>query len=96
MRNSMFKTLMALLAGVSFFLAAGVSLRAVANESTGEKIENKMDEAGKDMRKGSRKMKRKARNASGHGSVGKDMKDAGKDAGDEIKTGAKKLKQKVD
>ena len=96
MRNRTLKTLMALLAGVVFFLAAGVSLTAVANETTGEKIESKMDETGKDMKKSGRKMKRKIRNATGRGSLGKDLKDAGNDAGDEIDTGAKKLKRKAE
>lgn len=80
----------------ALWLAAGEGLCAFAEETTGEKIENKVDEAKKDIKKSGRKVKRKVRNATGHGSLGKDIKDAGKDFGDEVETGAKKLKRKAD
>ncbi len=67
-----------------------------ADETTGEKIENTVDDAKKDIKKSARKGKRKIRNATGNGSVTDDIKDAGKDVGDEVETGAKKLKRKVD
>jgi hypothetical protein len=90
------RALLALMTGLAFFLAAGVTLTAVADETTGEKIENRADDAGKNLKKSGRKVRRKVRNATGHGSLGKDIKDAGNDAGDELNTGAKKLKRKVD
>lgn len=96
MKNDTLKTLMALLAGLGFFLAAGISLTAVGNETIVEKIESKLDESGRDLRRSGRKMKRQTRNATGHGSLGKDVRDAGKDAGDEIRDGATKLKRKAD
>lgn len=77
--------------------AQGMSANSVhADENMGEKVENKADEMTKDTKSTVRKGKRKARNATGHGSTTEDVKDASKDAGDEISHGAKKVKNKVD
>lgn len=69
---------------------------AYAEETNGEKVENHMDEAKKDVKHHARKAKRKVRNATGNHSTTEDVKDATKDAGDSVSTEATKLKRKAD
>jgi hypothetical protein len=75
------------------YFSAAVTL---AEETTGEKIQNHVDDAKKDTKKTFRKAKRKTRDAMGNGSIVKDAKDGIDDASDEITTGAKKIKRKAD
>jgi len=87
------------LAGWCVLAGAGLLLTgpsSFADETTGEKIENRVDEAKKDFKKSGRKAKRNFRHATGRDSLKEDIKDAGKDIGDELDTGAKKIKRKAD
>ena len=67
-----------------------------AEETMGEKAADTADGAKKDMKRHGRDAKRHVRNATGNGSVTKDIKDGANDAGDEINHNAKKVKNKVD
>ena len=76
---------------------------ARADETTGEKIENKVDEVKKDGKKHARKVNKKVRDAkcdAGKKAKGEcvmdDVGDAASNAGDEISHTAKKVKNKVD
>ncbi len=80
----------------SFTLVLLPFSRVLAETTTTEKIQNEADEAGKEIKKGARKVKKKVRDATGNESITEDIKDAGKNVGDEIKTKAKKIERRVD
>ncbi len=85
-------------------MAATNGFSAFAEETAGEKIENKAGEIAKDTKKGARKAKRKMRNATctderraaGKCGVKHDVKDSLNDAKDEVKHSADVLENKVD
>lgn len=71
-------------------------LMTQAEETTGEKIENKAGDIKTDAKKTGRKVRREARKATGQDSVIKDAKDKVHDASDDVSNAAKKAKNKVD
>ena len=85
-------------------MAATAGFTARAEETTGEKIENKAGEMKKDAKIHARNTKKKIRNATctderraaGKCGVGHDLKDSAENAKDEIEHGAESLKKKVD
>ncbi len=82
----------------------GTGLNAFSEETTGEKIESKVDEVKKDTKINVRAAKRKVRNATctdarraaGKCGVLKDAKDSVQDVGVEMSHEGKKIKNKVD
>jgi uncharacterized membrane protein YtjA (UPF0391 family) len=85
-----------LILALSFGLPIAHTSTASAEETTGEKISGKAGDAKVEAKKLGRKIARKTRNATGHHSTKKDVKDDLNNAGDEIKNDAKKAKDKVD
>ncbi|MDZ4677463.1 MAG: DUF1328 domain-containing protein [Oligoflexia bacterium] len=85
---------LALAIGLGFPLAFGVD--AIAEESTGEKISGTAGDASVSVKKTGRKIARKTRNATGNGSVKKDIKDGVNNTSDTIKNEAEKAKDKID
>jgi hypothetical protein len=82
-----------------YLMITGLVLAAfplIADETTGEKIQNEAGEANKNLKKEGRHLKKKIRDRTGHHSMGKDIKDSSKNAADEAEHQAKKLKRKVD
>jgi len=65
------------------------------DESTTNQIKDKAGDVKTETKKAVRKAKRKARNATGHGSVTKDMKDKANDIGDDISNDADKAKRRL-
>jgi peptidoglycan hydrolase CwlO-like protein len=89
------KTILSVLVCAAMSLTYG--LNAVhAEETTGEKIEDKASEVKKDTKKSGRKFKKSVRDATGNHSATDDAKDSLNNAGDDISHGAKKIKNKVD
>jgi len=70
--------------------------KILSETTTTEKIQNEGDEAAKSLKKNSRKVKKKIRDATGNHSFTEDIKDSGKNLGDDVKTKAKKAKRKID
>ncbi|RYZ80531.1 MAG: hypothetical protein EOP04_25710 [Proteobacteria bacterium] len=85
-------------------MAATAGFSVHAEETTGEKIENKASEVKKDAKVAGRNAKKKVRNATctderkaaGKCGMKKDLQDSAANAGDEISHGAESLKKKVD
>lgn len=69
---------------------------AKAEETNGEKAATKIDEVSKDSKKAVRKIKKKARDATGNESLSKDVGDQLNNTSDEVKYQGKKTKRKID
>jgi hypothetical protein len=85
--------------GLTAIVVAGAGFlfleAAKAEETTGDKIQNKTDDAVRATKKGGRKMKKQVRDATGHHSLKEDLKDESKNAGDAAVDAGKKVKRKV-
>jgi len=83
-----------------FALAIGIhrttANKLFAEETTGEKIQNKAGDVNVGAKKTVRKAKKKIRDATGNHSLKEDIKDQARNAGDSIENTAKKIKRKVD
>lgn len=67
-----------------------------AEETTTEKIIDKGDEAIKDAKQESRKLKKKVRDKTGNSSLKEDIKDGANNVKDELEYQGRKVKRKVD
>jgi hypothetical protein len=86
----------ALAALTALCLSSAVLSIAHADESVGEKVENKAGDMKTDAKKEHRAAKRHARKAHGTDNVAKDAKDKMNDAGDGVSNEAEKTKRKAD
>lgn len=77
-------------------LVMWVGAQAIAEETTGEKVQTKIEGTQNDAKQTGRKVKKKVRDATGNSSVTEDMKDGAKNVGDDIEHGVKKTKRKMD
>jgi hypothetical protein len=80
-------------------MSAGVmwiGAQAIAEETTGEKIESKVEATTNNAKEAGRKAKKKIRKATGNESVTEDLKDGAKNVSDDIEHGVKKTKRKLD
>lgn len=95
-KNITFPVLLAL----ASFAAASINVTStLAEETTGEKIQNEAGDMKTETKKGVRSTKRKVRRTMKKDTVDrdmKDMKDYSRDASDEIENEAEKAKRKID
>ena len=77
-------------------LVSASSVVTFADESTSDQIKDTGTNVKRDSKKGVRKFKRKARQATGNDSVGKDIKDGVNDVGDDIGAASEKAKRKLE
>ena len=91
-------SLKALAFALSATLLAGVypPAQAVAEETTVEKVENKLDDAQTAAKIQVRKQKKAIREATGNESLKEDARDAALNAQDRISNEARKIKRKLD
>jgi uncharacterized protein HemX len=82
-----------LILAVALFIgtSTAIVIHAQADQSTQKKLKNDAEDAKKNVRKGTRKAKKKVRDNSGHGSVKKDIQDQGADIKDDVSTEYNKM-----
>jgi hypothetical protein len=85
-------TLVALISASAMWIGA----QAIAEETTGEKVESKVESTVNHTKQVGRKAKKKIRKTTGNESVIEDMKDSAKNIGDDAEHGVKKTKRKID